>query len=118
MEASARFPGCRRLSRKRDFDAVFEKGHSAADSNLVVYALPTELGLSRLGMAVGRKHGNAAARNRIKRLIREAFRLNAGKLPDSADIVVVPRTAVRTKLEEIAGSLVRLCSILTTENTG
>jgi ribonuclease P protein component len=108
MEESSKFTRRRRLSLKKDFDAVFSGGKSAADTNLVIYVLHTERGFTRLGMAVGKKHGGAVVRNRIKRLIREAFRLNLDKLPDSSDIVVVPRQGAGLKLLEIAGSLVKI----------
>jgi ribonuclease P protein component len=108
MEASGRFPRRQRLSLKRDYDAVFARGISEADRSLVVYMLPTELGHPRLGMAVGKKHGGAVERNRIKRLIREAFRLNRDRLPGSADIVVIPRRGAILELAEITASLVEL----------
>jgi len=47
------------------------------------------LGIPRLGIAVGRKAGNACARNRIKRRLREYFRLNREKMPPETDIVFV-----------------------------
>jgi ribonuclease P protein component len=111
MSEGFRFPAKQRLSRKRDFDRVFENGRSAADGNLVVYVFATENGFPRLGMAVGKRHGGAVERNRIKRLIREAFRLNRAELPASADIVVVPRSGMRAELGEIAGSLISLTKI-------
>lgn len=110
MEADSRFPARQRLRLKRDFDAVFSKGRSAADGNLVVYVLPNSLGYSRLGMAVGRKHGNATERNRIKRLIREAFRQNRAGLPGTADIVAVPRSGGCFGFSELAESLMRLAA--------
>jgi len=97
-----------RLSSKKDFEAVFSRGKSRADDNLVVYVLANRLGHPRLGMAVGKKLGNAVMRNRLKRLIREAFRLNRDKLPESADMVVIPRKGVRAQLSEITQSLVQL----------
>ncbi len=108
MSASYKFPRRRRLSLKRDYDAVFAGGRSAADVNLVVYVLPTELSYPRLGMAVGKRHGNAVVRNRIKRLIREAFRLNRERLPRSADIVVIPRVGANRELKALTRSLVDL----------
>ena len=108
MEANAKFPSRLRLKRKREFDAVFAEGRSAADGNLVVHVLHTGLGYPRLGLAVGRRHGNAVRRNRIKRLIREAFRLNRESLPESADMVIVVRESVSCSLEEISASLVKL----------
>ncbi len=50
-----------------------------------------ELGITRLGASSTTRLGNAAERNRAKRLVREAFRLSKDKLPHSADIVVLPK---------------------------
>ncbi len=58
---------------------------------LTVYGLPNGLGYPRLGMSVGRKVGNAVRRNRIRRLIRESFRLMQHDLPEGYDLVVVVR---------------------------
>lgn len=115
MEGSGRFPRRQRLSLKRDFDRVFAEGRSAADYSLVVYMLPTELGYPRLGLAVGKGIGKAVRRNRVKRLIREAFRLNRDKLPESADMVVIARQGVRADFGEIAQSVVSLAGRLMRE---
>ncbi len=58
---------------------------------LTVYGLPNGLGYPRLGMSVGRKVGNAVRRNRIRRLIRESFRLLQHDFPQGYDLVVVVR---------------------------
>ncbi len=108
MECSGRFLRRQRLSLKKDYDRVFAEGKSAADGSIVVYVLTTHLGYPRLGMAVGKRVGNATARNRLKRLIREAFRLNRDRLPESADIVVIARQGAGASLDGIARSLVRL----------
>ena len=97
-----------RVVRKRDFERAFAARCSAADARLVVYVCPNELEYSRLGLAVGRKHGNATARNRIKRLIREAYRLNKAKLPEGLDLVVVPKTGAGLTLSGISESLLHL----------
>ena len=51
----------------------------------------------RLGLVVGRKVGGAVSRNRIKRLIREFFRLNKEKIPESSDLIVLAKKDIRIK---------------------
>lgn len=81
----------RSLTKRREFDLVFKEGSSLALKNLVIYARPNELGFSRLGLAVSKKIGKAVARNRIKRLLREAMRTISGDIPLHYDFVFVAR---------------------------
>ena len=85
-----------RLHLKREFDRLFENGRAFHFPELLVRAAPNERKLSRLGLSVGRRVGNAVRRNRAKRLLREAYRLNKGLLTVPCDIVMVPRQGWRT----------------------
>lgn len=82
----------RRLSRSGDFDRVYREGRSHASRYLIVYSFP-HAGADdpRLGVSVGRKVGGAVDRNRVKRLLREAFWAQADELPDGYDYVLVAR---------------------------
>jgi ribonuclease P protein component len=83
-----------RLSRSADFDRVYREGRSHASRHLVVYAFPrsgADEDGPRLGVSVGRKVGGAVERNRMKRLLREAFWAAADELPDGYDFVLVAR---------------------------
>jgi ribonuclease P protein component len=53
--------------------------------------------IRRLGLVVGRKTGGAVSRNRVKRLIREFFRLNREKMPESSDLIVVAKENIEIK---------------------
>jgi ribonuclease P protein component len=82
-----------RLSRSAEFDRVFREGRSHASRHLVVYSFPREEADAepRLGVSVGRKVGGAVQRNRMKRLLREAFGQIEPELPRGHDFVVVAR---------------------------
>jgi ribonuclease P protein component len=91
-----------RLSRSADFDRVFREGRSHASRHLVLYSFPRANGAERdprLGVSVGRKVGGAVERNRVKRVLREAFWAVAPELPEGHDFVLVARPD--------AGALVR-----------
>lgn len=82
-----------RLSRSAEFDRVFREGRSHASRQLVLYAFPNgeREGEPRLGVSVGRKVGGAVQRNRVKRVLREAFWALSGDLPGGHDFVIVAR---------------------------
>jgi ribonuclease P protein component len=80
-----------RVRSRPDFSAVFEAKVREARGPLVVYAIPTTQKTSRLGLSVARQVGSAPRRNRIKRLLRESFRLMQHDIPRPYDIVVVVR---------------------------
>jgi ribonuclease P protein component len=79
---------------------VFRSGRSHAGRELVLYVFPRgEDSEPRLGLSVSRKVGGAVDRNRVKRLLREAFALESSRLPRGTDAVVVARTGARALAE-------------------
>jgi ribonuclease P protein component len=106
----------RSLTGRREFDLVFKEGSSLALKNLVIYARPNELGFSRLGLAVSKKIGKAVARNRIKRLLREAMRTMSGDISPDYDFVFVARKlSVAGGLDDFTRDIKRFLSRLTNE---
>jgi ribonuclease P protein component len=91
-----------RLSRSRDFDAVYRKGRSVSTRFLVLYSFPREEdvdGEPRLGLAVSRQLGSAVERNRLKRRLRAVFdELYAG-LPAGQDYVLIARPGLTEAVE-------------------
>jgi ribonuclease P protein component len=104
------FPRTRRVRRQGDFDRVYQRNVYAADSILVVQGCDNQLNISRLGLSVSRRVGNAVLRNRWKRLIREAYRLQLAEIPPGVDLVVRPRRGAEPSLVAIRASLRRLAS--------
>jgi ribonuclease P protein component len=85
------FPRTHRLSGKLAFTAVYEARVRESRGPLTVYGKPNELSHSRIGLSVSRMVGTAPRRNRIKRLLREGFRLMQDDLPKGYDWIIVVR---------------------------
>jgi ribonuclease P protein component len=91
-----------RLSRSRDFDAVYRSGRSASTRFLVLYWFPREEGgdeTPRLGLAVPKSVGNAVVRNRVKRQLRETWQELSGRARPGHDYVLVARPALAEPAE-------------------
>ncbi len=80
-----------RISKDRDYSGAFEEGVRKARGPITVVGRPNGQKISRLGLSIGRRVGPAHVRVRLKRMIREAFRLQRAELPAGYDLVVTAR---------------------------
>ena len=80
------FTKAERILKNTDFISVRKQGKRVAGKNFIVFLKANNLGIKRLGLAVSSKVGGAVKRNRIKRLLRELFRLHKEIFPPSTDI--------------------------------
>jgi len=97
-----KFTHAHRLHGDRAFQAVFANKLRKNAGPLAVVALPNDAPHHRLGLSVSRRVGNAVKRHRVKRLLREAFRLNQHAWPGRYDLVVVVHPHDVLKLERYA----------------
>ena len=86
-------PKMNRIKESSDFQKVMKNGKWYASECLTVYILENNINSNRVGVAVGKKAGKSVVRNRIKRLIREAYRLTESKLQVGFDIIIVWRSS-------------------------
>ena len=92
---------------------MYAKGKSAVTPYLVVYTRPNRLGENRLGYTVSVKLGHAVVRNRVRRRLREIYRLNAPRLRQGHDIVIVARSrAVGSEYRKLDAAFLRACESL------
>jgi ribonuclease P protein component len=105
LKGALSFPRAHRLVRRPEFLTCYDTGQRSFSKNFVCFTAydRARLGQWRLGLAVTRKSGNAVWRNRIKRVVREFFRLHQRDIPQGLDIVVVPKRSLDPRKLTLAG---------------
>lgn len=83
------FPKSKRLVSNRQFKAVLDRKVAVSDGLLLLYIAKNDCGYRRLGVSVGKSCGSAVVRNRLKRLLREAFRQSQGQIPAGLDYLLM-----------------------------
>ncbi|WP_432647804.1 ribonuclease P protein component [Mitsuokella sp.] len=102
-------PRRRIIKRRSDFQRVYRTGRSFANRYFVLYVFPSAFVRGRVGFAAGKKLGCAVVRNRVKRLLREAYRLHQDRIREDAALLFVGRKAMTTaKLPEVEKALLHL----------
>ena len=96
---------------RKDFQLALRHGSRRQTKNFTIILRPNALQFSRLGITVSKKVGNAVKRNRVKRCLREFFRLHKHKLPSSNDMVIIAKRGAATLAyhdvrEELAAVLI------------
>jgi ribonuclease P protein component len=99
------FPKCRRLVTGGQFRTVLARRRRFESELFFLYVAANGLGYPRLGVSAGKSFGPAAARNRAKRLVREAFRLCQDEISPGTDYLVVVRPPVKSALEPVDWTL-------------
>ena len=106
------FPKSVRVRRQAEFDLVYQGNVFAADNVLVIRARRNDLGVTRLGLSISKKVGNAVVRNNWKRRIREAFRKQRLEMPVGMDLVARPKKGAVCDYASIHRSIGRLAQRL------
>lgn len=102
-----RFRSCNRLKRPEEFKCVFSSKHRSSDKSFLFLARNNDINLARLGLAIPKKHIHRSVdRNRLKRIIRESFRLRQKQLAGK-DIVVVVKNRLDVSRVKVDSMLVK-----------
>jgi ribonuclease P protein component len=108
----ARFRKEERLLLRPEYRRATAHGNRRTSAHFVVYLASNNIGRPRLGITASRKVGKAVVRNRVKRLIREYFRVSKHCLPPSRDVVVIARKAdAEMRLQEVMRELDRVIGV-------
>lgn len=103
-----KFPLWRRIRSSADFERIYTLKQRVSDQCLLIFASLNELGYTRIGLSVSRKHGNSVARHRLRRLLKEAFRLSQHDIPAGLDLILIPQKTESVDVNDFRESLVRL----------
>lgn len=99
------------LRKNKQFQSVYRYGKSYANRMMVIYVLSNKDTQRKVGFAAGKRLGNAVVRNRVKRLLRETYRLNQHKLKLGFDLLLVGRKSmVDVKCKVVSKAFGDLCT--------
>ena len=101
------FTKAQHIRSPADFERVYGLKCKVADGVLLVFAAHHENPVTRIGLSVSKKHGGAIVRNRLKRLLREAFRLVQDQIPPHLDLILIPLNKEKASLAAYQQSLLK-----------
>ena len=108
-----------RLRKKKEFDYTYKRGRSYANACLVLVYRKTGQGVSRVGFSVSKKFGNAVARNKIKRRLKEIYRKRIDRIKTGYDLIFIVRIGARKadflRLEDQLERLLKRAALLKDE---
>ena len=97
------------LQKNRDFQLIYDCGNSYANKYLVMFIKENNSQTNRIGISVSKKVGNSVIRHRVKRLIKESYRLQEEMFNSGLDIVIIARvTAKEISYKEIESAVLHL----------
>jgi len=101
-----------RIGSRSRFKTIYNQGVWRSSRHFTIVTCLNTQGIKRLGITVTKKTGNAVKRNRIKRLVREFFRLNKNLFPDNHDVVImakrnIPSLTYKEACDELTGLFTR-----------
>lgn len=101
-----------RLRKNMEFKSVYSLGKKYWNRNFILYAKKNKLDETRVGFTITKKHGNSVLRNKIRRRLKEAYRLNLDNIKNGYDLVFIPkRNIVNISYKELEGSVIHIMKI-------
>ncbi|MCL1806096.1 MAG: ribonuclease P protein component [Oscillospiraceae bacterium] len=97
------------LKQNREFRSLYARGKNTAGVYLAIYARRNRFGVTRLGITASTKLGNAVVRNRVRRRIKEAYRLQEDRFAKGFDLVIVARSrAIEADFTALKSEMLRM----------
>lgn len=101
-----------RLRKDTQFRKVYKKGRSYGNSLMVLYVHKNKLDYNRVGFSVSKKVGNSVKRNKVKRRMKEIYRLNVDKFKNGFDLIFIPKkSTAESSYLDIQSAMLHLLSI-------
>ena len=101
-----------RLRKNMEFKKVYSVGKNYWNRNFVLYAKKNKLDETRVGFTITKKHGNAVIRNKIRRRMKEIYRLKLGNIKSGYDLILIPKkNVIQISYKELESAMVHIMGI-------